>query len=595
MKPVIFVILFGLFSSPLYCQSRQTADSLESMLQNDKERTDSSLFHLYWNLSYYHTNASKALLYADSALMTAGKVGNQLFTARANEMLGVNNRLLGNKVAALAASYKALAIYERMKLSNESAHVLLQIGEYHFEDENYPEAIKMMSKSISILDSLGAENSIAFTSINLGEAYRLNNQLDSSVIYFNKSLNLAEHLSEGQKVVSGYAKGNLGLALSQLTKYDSALYHLNDAIEILSELGDYTSICIYMAEKGNILIKKEMESSGLAILLKALNIAETQKLKKPIRDISKQLVEYYESVGNYKEAYTYQHLFQVYQDSLVNAENIREAEQIKSNYMLDKKELEIENLSIQNELKEAKIQQIIMAVILIGLLFIILLVAYRNKQKSNTLLSQKNQIITKQIKEKELLHREIHHRVKNNLQLVSSIMGLQSQSSGSSLVADAMSVGKSRVDAMTIIHQSLFSQGDEPSVDIKDYLSKLVENLSATYQEQLTEINTDVTPLVVDADMAIPIGLIVNEAICNAVKYHSVSDLKIELVLKESNNEYTLVIADNGGGLDQDNANEGTGFGTRLIKTLARQLNANCIFESNGLGVSVILTFNKPT
>lgn len=592
-KHLLFLVSFLTVSNHVYGQSKQIADSLESVLNSKVALVDTAKFNLYWDLSYYHPNPESALQYADSANLIGLKLNDKLMIAKANEMLGVNNRLLGNKVKAIEASYKALSIYEQLNKQPEIAHCMLQIGEFYYEDENYPEAINFMERSIAKFDSLGKLQTVAFAAINLGEAYRLNGALNKAIASFMKALALVESLTDNQEIVLGYAKGNLGMAFSKKADYQDALMNLNEAIIILQKLGDFASVSIYMAEKGKILLQLGEEHEGLATLHEGFQLAKDYNLKKPIRDISEILTKHYESTEEYEKAWLYQKEFQIYQDSLVNADNIRKTEQIRSGYEIDKKELEIENLSIQNELKSARIIQILIAIVLITILAIILLMAYRGKRKANILLNEKNLIISRQIKEKELLHQEIHHRVKNNLQLVSSIMGLQSKASENTEVSSAMSTGKSRVDAMTIIHQSLFRQKNEPSVDMQQYISKLVGNLTATHRDQLSEITTDVEPIVIDADIAIPIGLIVNEAICNAVKYQKVNHLRIDVLFRKAAEGYILSICDNGGGfLDQAKSTEGSnGFGTRLISTLARQLKASCEISSDQTGVKVELAF----
>ncbi|MEM7549601.1 MAG: histidine kinase dimerization/phosphoacceptor domain -containing protein [Bacteroidota bacterium] len=513
---------------------------------------------------------------------------NTFLQGRAYEMLGLTNRLLGNKKEALKSSFKSLRLYSELQLPIELAYIQLQVGEFYFEDEDYSRAIKYMEPSIVVFDSLNEFRSSALASINLGEAYRKNEALDKAIELFEKALEVAEHLDRERKIIQAYASGNMGLALKEKEQTEEALAKLNLAIELLTELGDPSGLSIYRAEKADILISKGQQKEGEQELLAALEMARSENLKKNVRDISKMLVEFYASTNKFNQAYEYQQLFQVYQDSLVNADNIKKTEQIIHNYQMDSVLLSKQLVEAQVEKKKTELVYALVASILITGLAIALYAGYRRKQRSNRLLEEKNSVIHQQVKEKELLHHEIHHRVKNNLQLISSIMGLQSRDTEDSELSMAMSAGKSRVEAMTIIHQNLFMQEHKASINIQEYLNKLIENLNSTYDGQLGSISVNSIDLDVTADEAIPIGLIVNEAVCNSIKYCGLQFPEIEVAFVACEHGHKLVIKDNGTGCPPE-TQEGSGFGTKLISTLSRQLKAKLEIRHEDEGTTVEL------
>jgi len=146
------------------------------------------------------------------------------------------------------------------------------------------------------------------------------------------------------------------------------------------------------------------------------------------------------------------------------------------------------------------------AILLIGLL-------YRN-QKQKKLISIQND-------EKDILLREIHHRVKNNLQVISSLLGIQSRSIKDVQAKQAIHEGRARVHSMSLIHQNLYKKDNLTGVDMRVYLNKLSTDLINTYNlsEGQIEIEKDIDELILDVEYVVPIGLIINELISNALKY----------------------------------------------------------------------------
>jgi two-component sensor histidine kinase len=205
-----------------------------------------------------------------------------------------------------------------------------------------------------------------------------------------------------------------------------------------------------------------------------------------------------------------------------------------------------------------------MAVLLLTLFYY-----FRKNQQTNTKLSIKNQ-------ENELLLKEVHHRVKNNLEMVSSLLKLQSVKTKDAAAKDVMLASQSRVQSMGIIHQKLYQGKNLAAIEMLDYFKNLGENtLDAFGLNDKVEIIYNMNPIELDVDTAIPIGLIVNELLTNSLKYAFPKGEKgtVALSLEEiDNKQLHLVVADNGIGKPQNAAPRGTGFGTQLVELLTSQL-----------------------
>ncbi len=226
-------------------------------------------------------------------------------------------------------------------------------------------------------------------------------------------------------------------------------------------------------------------------------------------------------------------------------------------------------------------------------LCILLYTLYRSKYKSNALLANKNEIIKGALSEKELLLKEVHHRVKNNLQTISSLLSLQSRFVADPTALSAIQEGRNRVQSMAIIHQRLYQHKDVKSISVQSYIQQLSEYLFEVYNvsEERIKLHADIDPVNLDVDTVIPIGLILNELITNALKHAFPQDTigKIKISLKAIGGQLELKVADNGIGLQQKiEKAQKTSFGYLLIETFAQKLNARLQVHSNN-GTTVCL------
>lgn len=264
---------------------------------------------------------------------------------------------------------------------------------------------------------------------------------------------------------------------------------------------------------------------------------------------------------------------------------------------LEKERLLNSSLARENELNQKllingkKRKQILWAgVILFAIAGIIILYQYRRQLV-------KNKIIDKQKEDLVMLNREIHHRVKNNLQVISSMLDLQSASTDDKFIAEKFQEGSQRVQSMAFIHQNLY-QGENPgSIDIKEYIKMLTANLMESYNsvaEKVTLI-TDVEDIKLHSDTVIPLGLIINELVTNSLKYafNTKDNGQISVVLKTRNEKLLLQVKDNGSGIPEDaNVTAGPSFGYKIIRAFSQKLKA-IITVNNQSGTDVQLLISK--
>ncbi|MEO0725000.1 MAG: histidine kinase dimerization/phosphoacceptor domain -containing protein [Bacteroidota bacterium] len=285
--------------------------------------------------------------------------------------------------------------------------------------------------------------------------------------------------------------------------------------------------------------------------------------------------EYYERTRNANQEIAYLRASQVLRDSLYDVRRTQYANLLDTRYETEQKEQMIAQMQLEDELQSAELQsqRSIITGGLVGLAMLagfLLLLFRRNRQ-----IAEQKGVIQKALQEKDTLLREIHHRVKNNLQLVSSLLGLQGLTTKDQEIKEAINAGKSRVMSMALIHQDLYNKEQLTSVNVREYLEKLCQELISTYQISPNQVSfqADIEPLDLDVDTLIPLGLIINELLTNALKYAFPKGAsgQIHIKLHEVNNLLRLEVNDDGVGFDPASASSSS-FGFRLINSLLRQL-----------------------
>jgi PAS domain S-box-containing protein len=212
-------------------------------------------------------------------------------------------------------------------------------------------------------------------------------------------------------------------------------------------------------------------------------------------------------------------------------------------------------------------------------------------------------IIEKQIREslheKEILLQEVHHRVKNNLQVISSILNLQSSYVKDPNTLNILRESQNRIKSMSFIHESLYQTNDFSSIDFSDYILSLSKSLVHSYSINagLVELKTDFDKVFLNLDQAIPCGLIVNELVSNALKYAFPKNNKgvLSMHITESDNKVELSIKDDGVGMPEDfDFDQNDSLGLQLVFTLIEQLDGEVAFNTApNQGTKYLITFDK--
>lgn len=319
------------------------------------------------------------------------------------------------------------------------------------------------------------------------------------------------------------------------------------------------------------------------LLEKGMEYSRSKNLLYELEYFYKYGAEYYQKTKNLEMEAQFLRTGKLLSDSLFDIRRSQYANNLETRYKTKEQKQTIDKLELEDELKVAQLQtqRSIIGAGILGLTLLggFLFLLFRRNRK----IKEQNEIIAKALSEKDILLREIHHRVKNNLQLVSSLLGLQGLSAKDEEIKEAINAGKSRVMSMALIHQDLYNKEKLTSVNVKEYLEKLCRELISTYQLSTDQVKlqTEIEELDLDVDSLIPLGLIINELLTNSLKYAFPDDQKgiINIKLFEKANILYLEVNDDGIGLSEK-VGSNSSFGFRMIKSLLRQLDGE--MQSNG-------------
>tara|TARA_R110000744_G_scaffold51763_1_gene111327 strand:+ start:2758 stop:3978 length:1221 start_codon:yes stop_codon:yes gene_type:complete len=218
----------------------------------------------------------------------------------------------------------------------------------------------------------------------------------------------------------------------------------------------------------------------------------------------------------------------------------------------------------------------------------------------NALYSSKK-ALANQVHEKENLLKEVHHRVKNNLQTVSSLLSLQSRNIEAGPMKGLLKSTQNRVIAMAMVHEMLYMRSDISHIEYKDYVKELSEYLirSIKGNDNNVDLKIDIPDIKLGIDTAIPLGLLINETLTNALKYGIESDDEGEINIKLQKDTtiehcYVLEIGDNGIGFPETiNYKNTKSLGLKLIHNLTRQLKGTIVRDPSKKGTNYIIKFQE--
>lgn len=563
------------------------------------------------NYFYYNSQLDSSEYYLEEALdLNAIKSDHFLHSQILSTQAGIQ-KINGQMSRSLETALQAKEILVKMDTlilrRNEKVKRIGQIsildnsiGTIYHTMEDYDMAINYYQRAYDLLMGLGDLQSAGAVMGNIGELYLYTASYNQSI----EALELAleqKKTSEAPPRSIALTVFNMGRAFKSLGNLDTAMVEFNKAIRIFQQENSLRELASGYLERGLLWLDNGEYRLARQDCEKALELATSQSNVESRSEACKCLYFIHEKTGNYRASLEYYQDHVTLRDSIFNAENIKKLTRLEMEYNFNR-ERDLQQLGAEEKQREYQrsIRLLITAALVSMLIAFLFYYLFHQRRKANQLLADKNLEISKALSEKEVLLKEIHHRVKNNLQVISSLLSLQSRQLEDSKAKEAIRASRNRVKSMALIHQKLYQDENLVEVDVQEYIDKLTGSLVSSYQtsDKTVHFHTDVDSIKLDVDSIIPIGLILNELISNALKYAFDNDHSgtIGVSLKERNDGIRLEVSDDGLGLpDTFSIENSKGLGYRLIIAFAEKLKAHLSIEDlpRGTSVSMLIPYPK--
>lgn len=402
-KTIMACLIVGYYSFNVYGQNIHVADSLIHILQNETIEDDSLLYDIYGDIAHNHPHSDTSLAYAKKALKIATKMGNFMWMGASHTYIGYSHKSKGNLYQALDSFLKGKRFYEKANNLVGVATLLSAIASIYKVHKDFKKALSCFNQSIKIFRLHNDSLRLSSVLLNKGDLLFVMKRYDSALFYFKSSLQIQNKLN--YKLGMAYNYGNIGLVYAGQDKNDSAEFFISKATAMLKVFGDGYPIAVYQTYMADIYKDKGDATRALKYARNSLKIAEQGGLKEQISDASLKLSELYHDSGNFEMAYHYLCRSIAYRDSINNEDVIRKMADLRTEYEVSKKQLEVDLLQQRNK------TQAIINYILISVLLLVLALAfttYKNGQKRkqiNRILSkQKEEIVAQRNQLEELLN-----------------------------------------------------------------------------------------------------------------------------------------------------------------------------------------------
>ena len=452
----------------------------------------------------------------------------------------------------------------------------------------------------------------------LGDLLFQMKQFDSAKIIYTKALNESIQFISYNQITNNHSNFDLmyweGCFSGYIAKCDIEMNHFENTIPLL--LFDLK----YSKNNTDNMVSKMISLSRCYQHLKMpeksklyLDSAKVYIKGKVVKHIQMELMltesSYYTLINKHDSALNYYKEYNKFRDLL--SLNLQKNQSILILVQLEinkrREELENSNKSLIDIKKKNSIQNTQIILLIISLLssFAFLMFLYKhNLQKTrdkkqieiqNDLLKENTNKINDQFKHNEILLKELHHRVKNNLQVIYSLLNLQKRRNTEADTITLLSSVQNRIQTMALLHQNLYNTGDMEMVDIGTYVTTLTTYLISIYKLDRQNVNIifEIDPaLKMSIETVVSVGLIINEAVSNSFKYAFTNKKRGELFISihQMNEMYTLVIKDDGPGFTDNEIKENS-LGMKLINVMCAQLRATYSIEKEK-GVTHVIKFN---
>ncbi|GAB3277717.1 hypothetical protein GCM10027347_51680 [Larkinella harenae] len=579
------LLLVSSLLAPAWCQAQQ--DLLPDSLHHAPDSVKTWTLREMGDSLIFEGQLTTAKLAIDQALSIARATQNPADIGFCYRSTGYWYSNVGDYGQAISWYQKALQQFQQAGRTKQFTKTLTYISFCYSRLKDDSHTLYYLKKGIALAQQEGYTDLLITFYDGMANYKDQHKQYKEAIEYHQKVLEYRKSKKEWNEYYGGLY--NLGLLYKNMKAYRRSEQAFRETLAFAQEnhdayLGGYALVSIPYA-----LIPQGKLQEAEAFCRQALDwVNKTGTEKHSLQtEVYGHLSQIWEKRGDYRQALHYYRQQVTTKDSVLNTTRSRQVAELEARYQTREKEEHIRQLA---EINAQQTRQIWVGSGGVILLLILLGTLYHLYQR----IRQSRQKIQQQSEQLTLMMRELHHRVKNNLAIVSSLLSLQATRLNDENAIEAIRVGQQRVEAMSFIHQRLYLTDQVTTVNMHDYLLDLTQSLIKAYGYQPSEfdLQLDIQLAELDVDLATPIGLVANELISNSFKHAFQKTPRPQLGIKllagdqSPHSCLTLEIRDNGPGIESANwhqVDRKSSFGKQLIVMLTEQMEGKLeLLQQNG-------------
>ncbi|MBV6645792.1 MAG: tetratricopeptide repeat-containing sensor histidine kinase [Cyclobacteriaceae bacterium] len=611
-------ILIGFLLSTTFgfSQSQNRFDSL-TMRYNSGRLDDKDKIAVLRKIAFMEKDPELKLKYSEELIELSNKFHDKSSLYKGYYQKGAALRLKGDLDEAIESYFICLELAQKLENQTSVGDSFLALGDVYNINGNHRNSKLYYNKAISILRATKDSVSLAAVLLNAGDEYFNANKMDTALIYFLEAQEICK--LKNLKSYSAYNLGNIGLVYASQGKHMLAEKNINEAIEVLQELGDLYPIAVYLTYMADIYVERGDLSRALTYAHQSLQIGEDKGLKEQVRDGSKKLAQLYQKKEDFESAFLYQSQYIAYRDSINSEETIQKMADLRTEYEVAQKQAEVDLLEVQKRNQRL----LVIGLAVFGFLTaIILAIIYRNNQQKHRI----NLILENQKIELESLNQTkdrffsiISHDLRGPISAFHGISRMIKFLVTTKKTDDLLSLAEDidqSVDRLSDLLDNLLTwamqqQGHFPNVPEKVNLNELSEELVKTLAN-MAEGKSIMLQSQMDGDIDLWVDrnttmTIIRNLVNNALKFTPEGGT-VEVMGQVADGKAVVVVKDTGVGMPADkldnlfklqdkkstygtSGEKGLGLGLQLVYDFVQMNDGDIMVESEeGKGTAFEIT-----
>jgi two-component system, sensor histidine kinase PdtaS len=557
-------------------QAGRTDSLLHALKDQSGEERARTLSKLVTALVYAYPDS--AMTYAREYLAYAEGTNDEVRMGTGNNQLGLCLRIKGDHAAALPHHLRALELFEHLNDDWSVAVTRGHIAEVYSAEGRYDRALEEWRSALSGYTASKDTMGIAISSEAMARMFEQTGKKDSAFAYYGRVADLM--LVVGSPQHAGMMRYQRSLLMENVS--DTTMLRMQEeALHLLGDPVDKLGRAIILEGLGRTRLRMGHYEEAERLLREALGIAVRRGFTKNRAEIHAALSTLYEKQHQADSALVHLQAYTQWHDTVFTQERSERIAEVQTRSDSARKDAELERRNALIAQQDARMALYLGSAVVLLVVAIALVIGYRRKRRYGLALEQRNAAVEAALKEKELLLRELHHRVKNNMQTVGSLLRLQARNVSDEGTRRALQEAMMRVKSLALVHQDLYKDTVLASVSMDLYMTKLANGLLRSHgMEERVALMLNVAPVRLEVDSAVPLGLILNELITNALKHAFPGDRtgSLFVVLKDQDEMLLLEVRDDGIGYhpQQEGSKEGDALlsGAGIVGMFAEALQA---------------------